>query len=110
MPLVGLFAASCRQSVSRATGTGPWNVSLPDGNLGTANLVAVALPPKFRSTFSARVNDAAREASATINFSIGARSVRPLPRSSSPRAAGARRSVSQPGGARSRRCAASRAT
>jgi energy-coupling factor transporter ATP-binding protein EcfA2 len=53
--------------------TGPWNVSLPDGNLGTANLVAVALPPKFRSTFSARVNDAAREASATIDFSIGAR-------------------------------------
>lgn len=53
--------------------TGPWNVSLPDGNLGTANLVAAALPPKFRSTFSARVNDAAREAIATIIFSIGAR-------------------------------------
>lgn len=53
--------------------TGPWNVSLPDGNLGTANLVAVALPPKSRSTFSARVNDAAREAIATIVFSIGAR-------------------------------------
>lgn len=53
--------------------TGPWNVSLPDGNLGTANLVAVALPPKLRATFSARVNDAAREAIATINFSIGAR-------------------------------------
>lgn len=53
--------------------TGPWNVSLPEGNLGTANLVAVALPPKLRSTFSARVNDAAREATATILFSIGAR-------------------------------------
>lgn len=53
--------------------TGPWNVSLPDGNLGTANLVAVALSPKLRSTFSARVNDAAREAIATIVFSIGAR-------------------------------------
>lgn len=53
--------------------TGPWNVSLPDGNLGTANLVAVALPPKSRSTFSARVNDAARDAIATIGFSIGAR-------------------------------------
>lgn len=53
--------------------TGPWNVSLPDGKLGTTNLVAVALPPKSRSTFSARVNDAAREAVATIIFSVGAR-------------------------------------
>lgn len=53
--------------------TGPWNVSLPDGNLGTANLVAVPLNAKFRSTFSARVNDAARDAQATIEFTIGAR-------------------------------------
>lgn len=52
--------------------TGPWNVSLPEGNLGTANLVAVALPKKLRSTFSARVNDAARDAEATIVFTIGA--------------------------------------
>lgn len=53
--------------------TGPWNVNLPDGNLGTANLLAVPLNPKFRSTFSARVNDAARDAQATIEFTIGAR-------------------------------------
>lgn len=53
--------------------TGPWNVNLPDGNLGTANLLAVPLNPKFRSTFSARVNDAARDAEATIVFTIGAR-------------------------------------
>lgn len=52
--------------------TGPWNVSLPEGNLGTANLIAVALPAKSRSTFSARVNDAARDARATIIFTIGA--------------------------------------
>lgn len=51
--------------------TGPWNVSLPEGNLGTANLIAVALPAKPRSTFSARVNDAARDARATIIFTIG---------------------------------------
>lgn len=53
--------------------TGPWDVSLPDGNLGTANLLAVQLNAKFRSTFSARVNDAARDAQATIEFTIGAR-------------------------------------
>lgn len=53
--------------------TGPWNVSLPDGNLGTANLLAVPLNAKLRSTFSARVNDAARDAHATIVFTIGAR-------------------------------------
>lgn len=53
--------------------TGPWNVSIPEGNLGTANLVAVPLTPKARSTFSARVNDAARDAEATVMFSIGAR-------------------------------------
>ncbi|MBX9432256.1 AAA family ATPase [Ralstonia pseudosolanacearum] len=53
--------------------TGPWNVSLPDGYLGTANLLAVPLSPKSRSTFSARVNDAARDAEATIVFTIGAR-------------------------------------
>lgn len=53
--------------------TGPWNVNLPDGNLGTANLLAVPLSPKLRSTFSARVSDAARDAEATILFSIGER-------------------------------------
>lgn len=53
--------------------TGPWNVNLPDGNLGTANLLAVPLSSKSRSTFSARVNDAARDARATIVFTIGAR-------------------------------------
>jgi DNA repair exonuclease SbcCD ATPase subunit len=53
--------------------TGPWNVTLPDGYLGTANLVDVALTPKARSTFSARVNDAAREAQATLVFTIGSR-------------------------------------
>ncbi len=53
--------------------TGAWNVTLPDGTLGTANLQAVPLTGKMRSTFSARVNDAARGAEATIVFSIGAR-------------------------------------
>ncbi len=53
--------------------TGPWNLNLPDGNLGTANLLAVPLSPKLRSTFSARVNDAARDATATIVFTIGTR-------------------------------------
>lgn len=53
--------------------TGPWNVSLPEGNLGTANLVAVPLSTQWRSTFSMRVNDAARNAEATVFFAIGVR-------------------------------------
>lgn len=53
--------------------SGPWAISIPEGNLGTANLMAVPLSPKWRTTFSARVNDGARNARATVLFSIGAR-------------------------------------
>lgn len=53
--------------------TGPWNVSLPDGYLGTHNLAATPLTAKARSTFSARVSDAARDATAKLTFTIGPR-------------------------------------
>jgi ABC-type nitrate/sulfonate/bicarbonate transport system ATPase subunit/predicted nucleic acid-binding Zn-ribbon protein len=51
--------------------TGPWDINLPDSAVGTAQLNAQALNPKRRSTFSARVNDNARDAQATLTFSIG---------------------------------------
>ena len=53
--------------------SGPADLSLPDGKIGTAELVAQNLTPKRRSTFSARVNDNARDAQATLTFLIGAR-------------------------------------
>lgn len=53
--------------------TGPWNISIPEGTLGTANLVAVPLNARGRASFSARVSDGAREAQATVVFAIGDR-------------------------------------
>lgn len=51
--------------------TGPWDISLPEGQIGTSQIKAQELSAKRRSTFSARVNDTARDATATLTFSIG---------------------------------------
>lgn len=53
--------------------TGPWDLQLPEGNIGTAQLTAQALSPKRRSTFSARVNDNARDAQVTLTYLLGSR-------------------------------------
>ncbi|MDN7560322.1 AAA family ATPase [Burkholderia orbicola] len=53
--------------------SGPWDLKLPDGNVGTTELTAQALSAKRRSTFSARVNDNARDAQSTLTYFIGAK-------------------------------------
>lgn len=53
--------------------TGPFDVPLPDGAIGTVDLEATELSRSKRLTFSARVLDGAESATATLTFTIGAR-------------------------------------
>lgn len=51
--------------------TGPSDISLPEGNVGTSSLKEVSLGRSARTTFSARVHDGAAQATATLRYSIG---------------------------------------
>jgi energy-coupling factor transporter ATP-binding protein EcfA2 len=53
--------------------TGPFDLALPSGSIGTSELKATALNRHLRLAFGARVNDAARQATATLNFVLGTR-------------------------------------
>jgi hypothetical protein len=51
--------------------TGPSDISIPSGSIGTAEIVSSDLGREARMTFAARVNDAARNASASLVFELG---------------------------------------
>lgn len=53
--------------------TGPFDLALPSGSIGTAELKAFAMGPYARGALASRVNDAAKDAEATLTFELGRR-------------------------------------
>lgn len=68
----GLGKSTLIQLVFRIL-TGPYDISLPEGSVGTALLEAEALNRRRVLAFAARVADAAVNATATLTFSLGPR-------------------------------------
>lgn len=52
---------------------GTYDIPLPEGEVGNANLEPQKLSQRLRRQFAARVNDGAQEASARLNFAVGGR-------------------------------------
>lgn len=52
--------------------TGPFDIALPSGSIGTAELKAFPMGPFSRGAFAARVNDGAKNGVATLTFELGA--------------------------------------
>jgi energy-coupling factor transporter ATP-binding protein EcfA2 len=50
--------------------SGTFELALPEGSIGNANLEAFELSSRFKGQFGARVNDGAREATARLRFLI----------------------------------------
>lgn len=53
--------------------TGPYDISIPEGSIGTANLEAGQLDMRRKQTFAARVVDGAANAQAVLTFALGDR-------------------------------------
>lgn len=68
----GLGKSTLIQLIFRVL-TGPFDISLPEGSVGTAELTAEALNRRRVLAFAARVADAAANAKATLTFSLGSR-------------------------------------
>jgi len=51
--------------------TGPFDLSLPNGSIGTTELKATSLNSDALREFAARVNDSAKTAKATLDFELG---------------------------------------